>query len=121
LRAADIDHLDRLVDADEPGPDRWRERGDVDDHEVDRRDALRLEVGHLLGHVAPGEDARIHGVMERLDLAADRAAAVSQVVDRSDFDPLTGQILARALGREHLHVECLEFPRERSDALPIRD
>ena len=46
-RPADVDHLDRLVEPDELDADRRRERLDVDDDEVDRDDALRLELGHL--------------------------------------------------------------------------
>ena len=56
--AADVDHLDRLVEPDQLDADGRRERLDVDDHEVDRADPLLLELRHLLGDVAPGEDAR---------------------------------------------------------------
>ena len=59
---------------DELDPDRRRERLDVDDDEVDQADALRLELGHLLGHVAAGEDAGVDRVVEGLDLAADASA-----------------------------------------------
>ena len=37
---ADVDHLDRLVEADELDADGGRERLDVDDDQVDQADAL---------------------------------------------------------------------------------
>ena len=121
-RPADVDHLDRLVDADELDPDRRRERLDVDDDEIDRRDALRLELGELVGHVAAGEDPRIDRVVERLDLAADRADRPSvSSDDGGDLDAFAGEVLARAVGGEDLDVEVAQVPGERRDALPVRD
>ena len=61
-RAADVDHLDRLVEPDELGADLGRERLDVDDDEVDRADALCLELLELLGDVAPREDPGVDRV-----------------------------------------------------------
>ena len=90
--------------------------------QVGKYEAVQARVARAMAQKEPAvEDARIDGVGELLHLAADRAATIGQVVDRADLDALTGQVLARAVGREHLHVECLEIPRERSDALPIRD
>ncbi len=120
-RAADIDHLDGLVEADELRADLRGERFDVDDHDVDRADALCLELGQLLGHVAPREDARIHGRVEGLDLSADERRHLGQVGHAADFHALAGQVLAGAVGGHDLDIEALQVPRERGDPFPVRD
>ena len=78
-RASDVDHLDRFVEADELGPDGRGERLHVDDDQVDQADSLFLELLELRGNVASGEDPGVDRVVERLDLAADRAAAPGSV------------------------------------------
>ena len=87
------------------GPDGRRERLDVDDDDVDQADLLRLELGELLGDVAPGEDPGVDGGMERLDLAADEWRHVGQLRDRRDLDAVAGEVLARPVGREDLDAE----------------
>ena len=42
-----------------------RERVEVDDDEIDRVDAVLVEVGSVLGVVAVGEDAAVHLRMQR--------------------------------------------------------
>ncbi len=91
-RATDVDHLDRLVDSDELGADRRGERGDVDDDDVDRADALGRELVHLGVDVAAGEDAGIDRRVERLDLAADQAR---ECPVRSETDPTSIPSAAR--------------------------
>ena len=49
---ADVDRLDARALA---------ERVEVADHEVDGRDALGLEVGHVRGLVAVGQDPSVNG------------------------------------------------------------
>ena len=119
--SADIDHLDRLVEAHEPLTDRGRERLHVHDDEVDRHDALVGQFRHLLRHVATGQDPGVDRVVERLDLATHRRLAIRQVGDAADLDPLAREELARPVGRDDLDVEALEVPRELGDALPVRD
>ena len=78
-----VDHLDRLVDADEPGTDRRGERRDVDDDDVDQPDRVRLELAQLFGDVATGEDPGVDRGVERLDLAADERRRRSSAPKRS--------------------------------------
>ena len=106
---------------DELGPDGRREGLDVDDDEVDRADVLGLELGHLLVDVAPGQDPRVDRMVERLDLPADVGWPSVRSVTERDVDALAGEVLARAVGGEHLHVEGMEVPGERRDTLPVRD
>ena len=76
-----------------------------------------LELG---GHVAAGEDPGVDRVVEGLDLAADVRLALGQVGDGRDLDALGGEVLARAVGGEHLDVEREQVARERGDAVPVR-
>ena len=119
-RAADVDHLDRLVEADDLDADRRRERLDVDDDEVDETDPLGAQLLELGRDVAPGEDPGVDRVVERLDLATDIGLALGQLRDGRDGDALAGEVLARAVRGEHLDLEIEEVPRERDDAISIR-
>jgi hypothetical protein len=67
-RAADVDQLHRLIDADDSPTDFGRERLDVDDDEIDRADAVGVEFLELGRNVAAGEDPGVDRRMERLDL-----------------------------------------------------
>ena len=119
-RPADVDHLDRLVDADELGADGGRERLDVDDHEVDESDALLAQLLELGRDVAPGKDPGVDRVVEGLDLAADMRAALGQLRDGADGHAVGREGLARPVGRKDLDLQLEEVARKRRDALPVR-
>ena len=106
---------------DQPRPDLRGERLHVDDDDVDEADPLGLELGQLVGHVAPGEDAGVHGRVERLDLSADERRNLGQVRHAADLDPLAGEVLARAVGRDDIHVEAAQVPRKFGDTVAVRD
>ena len=106
---------------DELDADGRRERLDVHDHEVDRGDALGLELRHLGGDVAAREDPGVDRVVEGLDLAADRRLALGQVRDRCDVDAFAGEVLAGAIGREDLDVEGEQVAGKSRDPVSVRD
>ena len=118
-RAADVDHLDRLVDADQLRPDLRRERLDVDDDEVDQADAVLDELRQLRGDVAPGEDPGVDRRVERLDLAADQGRDAGQLGDRPDLDAVGGEVLAGAVGGEDLDAEAEEVAGEPGDPFAV--
>ena len=120
-RAADVDHLDRPIDPDERPPDLGAERPDVDDDEVDRLDALALQLVELVGLVAPREDPGVDGVVERLDLAVEHRRDAGQLGDGLDLDAVLGEVLAGPVGGEELDLERLQASRERGDPVPRRD
>ena len=120
-RPGDVDHLDRLVEPDELDADRRRERLDVDDHEIDQPDPLRLQLLDLGRDVAPGEDAGVDRVVEGLDLAADIGFALGQGGDRIDLDAFRGQRIARAIGGVDLDPEPEQVAGEFDDAVSVRD
>ncbi len=120
-RPADVDHLDRLVDPDEPGADLGGERLDVDDDHVDEADVVLDELLQLGRHVAAGKDAGVDRGMERLDLAADEGRDVGQLGDRADLDAVGGERLAGPVGREHLDIEGSQVAREVRDPIAGSD
>ena len=81
-RTADVDHLDRRVRA---------ERVEVAGDEVDRPDPLLLEVGHVLGLGAVGEDPAVHDRVQRLDTPAEHLRRPRQVGDADVGDARLGQ------------------------------
>jgi hypothetical protein len=117
---ADVDHLDRLVDPDQPSADLRGEGLDVDDDDVDEADAVGAELLDLLGDVTPGEDSRIHRGVERLDLAADEGGDLGELRNGGDLDPVRGQVLASPVGGEDLDAEGEQVAGEGGDAVPIR-
>ena len=118
-RAGDVDHLDRLVDADVAATDLGRERLDVDDDEVEQLEAVVGELVELLGDVAAGEDAGVDRRMERPDLAADERRHLGQVGDGGDLDPVRGEVLAGPVGREHLDARAAASSRAKAE-MPSR-
>jgi hypothetical protein len=119
--AADVDHLDCLVEAHQVAPDLRRERLDVDDDEVDQPDALLDELVELLRDVAAGQDPGINRRMECLDLAADEGGDLGQLRDRGDLDAVRREVLAGSVGREQLHAEGLELAGQRGHAVAVGD
>ena len=81
----------------------------------------RLELGELLGHVSPGEDARVDRGVEGLDLAAEELAHPGELGDGLRLDAVLGQVLAGPVAREELDVQRLEAARECGDAVACRD
>ncbi len=118
--APDVDHLDRLVQADELGADRRGERLDVDNHEVDQADPLLAELLELGGNVAPGEDSGVDSVVEGLDLSADERQLASQFGDRGHRHSLAGQEFARSVRGEDLDLEVEQVASEAGDPFPVR-
>ena len=118
--AADVDHLDHLGQGHLPGADLGRERLDVDDHDVDRADALGGQLLELGGVVAAGQDPGVDGRVEGLDLAADEGRDVGQVRDGVDLDAVLGEVVAGAVGGVDLDPEGLQLSRERADAVATR-
>ena len=115
-RPRDVDHLDRLVDADLAAPDLGRERLDVDDDEVDQPDAVLHELLELLRARRGGRGCRRRSRVEGPDLAADERRDRGEVGDRRGLDAVGGEMLARAVRGEELVAQRLELTRERGDA-----
>ena len=115
-RAADVDLLDRLVPLDVEPADGLLEGIEVDADEVDRVDAVRGEVGDVLGHVAAREDAAVHCRVQRHDAVAEHLGEARQLLERGSPGSLLGEQRRGAAARDDLEVEPDELRRERRDA-----
>jgi len=120
-RATDVDHVDGFVDANERPPDLRAERPHVDDDEIDGLDALALQLLELLRLVASRQDARVHRVVERLDLSAEHRGHARHLGDGSNLDAVLGEVLASSVGREEVDALRLEAASEDRDSVPCRD
>ncbi len=86
-RAADVDHLDRLLVAGAVLRGDLRERVEVHADEVERPDRVLLERGNVLVVVAPREDAGVDARVERLDAAAEHLGRLGHLLDRLHLEP----------------------------------
>ena len=119
--AAHVDQLDRLVDPDVPPADLRGERLHVDDHEVDRADALLTQLVQLALDVAPGEDPGIDRRVEGLHLPADERGDLGQVGDPRHLDALACEVFARPVGGVDLNVQLTQLAGERRDSFTVGD
>ncbi len=119
--AADIDHLDRLVDGHHPTAHLGRERPDADDHDVDRPDAVSDQALEILGHVSTRQDASVDLRVVGLDLIADQAVRIGQPGDSRDLHPGLGQLRPCAVSGIDLDPLVEQLARKIDDAGAIRD
>ena len=119
--AADVDLLDRLVPLDVETADGLLEGIEVDADEVDPLDPVRREVGHVLGHVGAGEDAAVHGRVQRDDAVAEHLREAGQLLERDHGDAFLDEELRGAAACEQLEVEPVQLLRERDDAGLVED
>jgi hypothetical protein len=84
--AADVDLLDRLLERDAVARDRLDERIEVAADKVNLVQAMALQRFHVLGLVAPSEDAGVHTWVERLDPPVHHLGKTCQVTHRMGVD-----------------------------------
>ena len=104
-RAADIDLLDRVRPFDIEPADGALERIEVDVHEIDGADPVLLELGLILGNIAPREDSAVDGGMEGDDPMAKHVRKPCELGDRSDRDAVAGDEIRGATTRDKLNPE----------------
>ena len=102
-RPADVDLLHALVGARARGH-RLGERVEVDDHEVERRDAELLELRDVLGLAPVGEDAGVHGGVQRLHPAVEALGEAGDLLDGGDRHARVGDPAGRRAGAHQLHA-----------------
>ena len=93
---------------------------EVDDDEVDGRDALSLQLGDVLRQVAAGEDAGVDGGMERLDAAVEDLGEAGELGDGLDGDAGVGEGAMGAAGGVELDAEGGEAAGEARRGLSCR-
>ena len=94
-----------------PG-DRRLERVEVDDHQVDRLDALGLQRGEVVGDVAAGEDAAVQLGVERLDPAAEDLGLAGVGRDLGHLQAGLDQCRARAAAGQQVDPESRQGTRQ---------
>src|SRR5206468_9188745 len=117
--AADID----LVQKHSAGLPRRRmlaERVEVDDDEVDRLDALALELLAMHRVVAAGEQRGVNLRVQGLHAATKKRGLTGDILDRARRDALGGERGACSVGGDELPSEVLQSARERVESGAIR-
>ena len=74
------------------------------------------EVGDVLGHVTPREDAAVHGRVQRHDAVAEHLGEARQLLEPDHGDPVVCEQRRGAATRDDLEVEPDELRREGCDA-----
>ena len=115
-RAADVDLLERLGEADVGAADGLDEGVEVHRDEVDRLDAVRRQLGRVVLAVAAGEQAAVHLRVQRLHAALEHLGAAGQRRDALDGYARLGDDGLRAAGREQLPAEAVQALRQLGDA-----
>ena len=109
---ADVDVLDRLREGDAGSGDRLLEGIERDRHQVDRADAVPLQRGHVLGHVATGQEAAVHLGVQRLHAPVEHLREAGDLRDVHHRDPGLPQEPGGAAGGDDLRAEGRQAPRE---------
>ena len=113
-RAADVDVLDALVVAGAFG-DRRLERVEIDDQEIDRRDAVLGRLRVVLRVAAHGEQTAVHLRMQRLHAAVEHLGKSGELGDILHGEPLGAQRRRRAAGGDQLHAHGGKLAGERDE------
>ena len=111
-RAADVDHLDRVLLPDAALRDHLLERVEVHADEVERLDLVLVERGAVVRPVAPRKDRRVDPRVQGLDPAAQQLRHLRHVLDRGRADPHLLEEGCRAPARDQLDVEAGQAARE---------
>ena len=90
-RAADVNILDRVVEAHAGARDRAFERIEVDHHEIDRLDPMLAHLALMIFVGAPRQDAAVNLRMERLDPSVEHLGRTREVLDSADLDAVRFQ------------------------------
>jgi len=120
-RPADVDVLDRVGQRASGPSHRSLERIEVDDEQVDRRDAVLRDRGHVLRRVAPREQAAVDGRVQRLDAAVEHFRKAGVLGNLGHREARVREQLRGAAGRQQLHAEPCQLARELDDAGLVGD
>ena len=120
-RAADVDVLDRVFQRAVGPRGGLRERVEVDDQEVDRRDAVLLQRRHVRRQIAPREQAAVDARVQRLHAAVEHLGKAGDLGHFGDGQAGLGEQLGGAAGGQQLDAGAVQFARELDDAGLVGD
>ena len=109
---ADVDVLDRLVQRAAGFRHRFAKRIEIDDDEVDRRNAVLGERLPVRRQVASRQDAAVHFRVQGLDAAVEHLRKTGVRSDLRDRQPRIGERARRAPGRKQAHAQRMQPARE---------
>ncbi len=113
--AADVDILDAVL-VSRALVDGRLERIEIDDQQVDRRNAVVLHRLRMIGIVADREQSTMHVGMQRLDPAVHHFRKAGQVCDIADLQPGRGDRLGGAAGRDQVDAKACQRAGELDQA-----
>ena len=111
-RAADVDHLDRVLLLDAAPRDDLREGVEVDADEVERADAVLVERGEVVRVVSAGQDRGVDPRVQGLHAAAEELGDLGQVLDPRGLDSVLLEVVGGAAAGDQLDAELFEPTRE---------
>ena len=85
-----------------------RERVEVHDDQIERLDAVLVEVGAVLGIVAVGQDAAVHLGMQRHDTVAEDRRVAGEVGDVGDGEARLAQRAGGAAARDEIPAQLVQ-------------
>ena len=97
------------------------ERIEVHDDEIDRRDAVLGDRRHVLGQVAPREQAAVHRGVQRLHAAVEHLGELRDVADVAHRNAGLAQRARRAAGGDELPAELVQAAGEVEQAGLVGD
>ena len=101
-RTTDVDVFNRVFQRDARLGDGGGERVEVHADQVDGRDAVGVDGGHVLGQVATGQDAAMHLRVQGLDAAVEHFREAGVVADFGDVQAGVLEHLGGAAGGQQL-------------------
>jgi hypothetical protein len=115
-RPANIDLFDDIGRRDAGLRRRLPERIQIDANEIDRRDAVLGDRGHVLGKIAPREQAAMDGGMERLHAPVEHFWEVRDGADIGARETGVANRLRGAAGGDQLPAELMKGAGEVDEA-----
>ena len=118
--AADVDVCQRFVQGEVAVSRHGLEGVQVDDDQIDERQAVRGGVRHLFGPVALGEDAAVQAGMQGLDPAVEHLRQAGHVFHGHDRNAAFAQGGSGAAGGQNFDVVAPQLLDKGNDALLVR-
>jgi hypothetical protein len=119
--AADVDVLDGLVERDAGRGRRLLERVERHRDQIDRPDPVPLERGRVLGQVAAGQDAAVHGRVQRLHASVEHLGKAGDLGHVDDRHAGVAEQAGGPAGGQDLGAQRVQTAREVDDARLVVD
>ena len=119
--AADVDVLDHLGEGRAGAGGGFFKGVEIDDHHVDRLDAVALDSGAMFGVLADVQDAAVDFGMEGLDAAIEHLRKAGELGDVEDGEAGFAKCAGGAAGGDELDTVCGQLAGEVDEACLVGD